>query len=310
MANPDDVEIVIDGDDPPTGKPAKAEAAKPAAQVKDDEIKVVNAEDAPKVIAPDEGIELLKANLKRSEDARIEAERQAHEARQQATTATTEVQDSRLQLITTAMETVKQSNEALRAKYREARINNDPDAEWEINQELSKNAAKMIQLEAGKASLERRAKEPPPVARPADPVEAMAAQLTPRSAAWVRSNPDYARDPRKTQEMIAAHNLALARGHTADSDSYFETVEKILELRKQEPVVQHEEATAAAAKASGGRQTAPPAAPVSRSGSGDGKRPNTVTLTKEQREIAEAIGITAKEYAMNLVALKAEGRMQ
>ncbi len=264
----------------------------------------------PKVIAPDEGIELLKANLKRSEDARIEAERQAHEARQQATTATTEVQDSRLQLITTAMETVKQSNEALRAKYREARINNDPDAEWEINQELSKNAAKMIQLEAGKASLERRAKEPPPVARPADPVEAMAAQLTPRSAAWVRSNPDYARDPRKTQEMIAAHNLALARGHTADSDSYFETVEKILELRKQEPVVQHEEATAAAAKASGGRQTAPPAAPVSRSGSGDGKRPNTVTLTKEQREIAEAIGITAKEYAMNLVALKAEGRMQ
>jgi phage I-like protein len=95
--------------------------------------------------------------------------------------------------------------------------------------------------------------------------------------------------------MVAAHQIAVADGITPDSDRYFESVEGVLGI------------SGAPQPRSGNR--APPAAPVSRSGSGTGGSGNTVTLSAQEREMAQMMGMSVKEYAANKLALKREGKM-
>lgn len=293
--------------DDPKIKDGEPEVVVDKPKPKDDIVVVKDKEPAAKVIEPDEGIKLLKENLARSESARVAAEQQAREQTAVAVRATNEVQDTNLTLVKNAIETVKQSNESLKSRYREARAAGDMDAEYDIQQQMSQNAARMLQLEQGKTALESRPKQEVP--KITDAVEALASQLTPRSADWVRKHPDYARDARLNSKMIAAHNLAMADGLAADSDEYFSAIEDTLKLSKRDPVVDDDAPTEAAAKVVQRRQS-PAAAPVSRSGNGDGSRPNVVRLSQQEVEMAEMMGMTAAEYARNKIALKNEGKMQ
>lgn len=287
---------------------------------KTDEIEIVHAEPQAKaplkeVLTPDAGLEKLKKQLddekKRADDeheGRLDAERRAHEASEAEVKARTEVQGSQLDLVTTAIATIKQSNEALKAVYRQARADGDVDKEWEVQQTISENAAKLIQLEAGKTALEKAPK--PTMRAPTDPVEQFCANLTPQSAAWVRAHPSYARDQKLTNKMIAAHNL-VKDDVTVDSTEYFQAIERALGLKAPEsPPLQDEDPTASAAQpAPVQRRAAPAAAPVSRSGGGNGSRPRTITLSAAQREAAEISGMTDQEYARHLVALRDEGKL-
>ena len=57
------------------------------------------------------------------------------------------------------------------------------------------------------------------------------------------------------------------------------------------------------------RKAPPPAAPSSRAASnGTGGR-NTVTLTREEREMASMMGMSPEEYGKNKLALKKEGKL-
>lgn len=294
--------------DDPKPKDGEIEAVVDKPKPKDDVVVVKDKEPAAKIIEPDEGIAILKKNLEQSETARLAAEKQAREQTAVAVRATNEVQDTQLTLVKNAIETVKQSSESLKARYREARAAGDVDAEYEVQQQISANAARMLQLEQGKTALEARPKQEVP--KVTDPVEALASQLTPRSADWVRKHPEFARDARLNSKMIAAHNLAVADGIAADSDDYFAAIEDTLKLTKRDPVVeQHDEPTEVAAKVVQ-RRSSPAAAPVSRSGNGDGSRPNVVRLTSQEVEMAEMMGMTASEYARNKVALQKEGKLQ
>ena len=79
-----------------------------------------------------------------------------------------------------------------------------------------------------------------------------------------------------------------------------------------EPITESQKASILAdlpESTSGRRASAPPAAPVSRSGTGTGGRPNVVTLTRAEQEAARDMGMTPKEYAQNKVALIKSGRM-
>jgi phage I-like protein len=58
------------------------------------------------------------------------------------------------------------------------------------------------------------------------------------------------------------------------------------------------------------RRSAPPSAPVSRSGSAPGSRPNVVRLSNAEREMANMMGMTDMEYAKNKQALQKEGKLQ
>jgi hypothetical protein len=175
--------------------------------------------------------------------------------------------------------------------------NGDYDSVVEIQSVMSDNAAKLMQLEQGKQALETTPRAPAPVFVPSDPVEALASQLTPRSASWVRSHPEYATDQRLNQKMLAAHQLTVADGISPDTDEYFSAVERVLGFGEERAPAPR-------------RQSAPPAAPVSRSGSGTGSsNPNRVTLSGAEREMAELMNMTDKEYAQNKLALKRAGRL-
>ena len=262
-----------------------------------------------------EGLEKLKKQLETERAGRIAAERRAQEASVGEARARGEVQTSQIDLLTNAIETVKGANDALKREYSAALASGEFERVADIQMEMSTNAAKLLALENGKASLE---KQPKPQPRPMlDEVEEFARRCTPESAAWVRSHPEYVTDKQKNRVMIAAHELALAQGHKADTDNYFEAVEKTLNLRKSPTNgngngLHHEDPDPmadAARPSTNGRKAAPAAAPVSRSGTANGGRPDRVTLTAAEVEAAELSGLTPEEYAKNKIALKKDGRL-
>lgn len=279
----------------------------PKAAVSDIKVEKVENEDKKAEVGADEGINDLKMKLEQERQARIQAEKQAQMAAQAVAEAKNEVQDTNLQLVKNAIDTVKRNNDILKYNYSEAMAVGDYTKAAEIQESMSINASKLMELERGRQHMESAPKyEAPQVQTPSDPVEAIASQLTPRSAEWVRRNPNFVTDPRLYQKMVAAHNIALADGHSPDTDDYFASVEETLRISKRVPV-EAEDPMADAAKVT--QRRAPPAAPVTRSGTGTGSRPNVVRLTRLEAETARDLGMTEEEYARNKLLLQKEGRL-
>lgn len=277
-----------------------------------DEIKVEKAEETPakadtREIEPEEGLEALRKQLEKERATRIEMERRAREMADVAYKAKNEAQDSNLHLVTNAIESVKQNTEVLKGNYAAAMSSGDYERAAEYQQAMSNNAARLLQLEQGKQALEAMPKQQAPEKiGVSDPVEALASQLSGRSAAWIRANPQFATDPRQYQKMLAAHNLTVADGIEPDTDAYFEAIETTLKMRR--PEVTREDPMADSAKPTQ-RRSQPPVAPVSRSSGGPGSRPNTVRLTAAEREMAGMMGMTVEEYAKSKLALQREGKL-
>lgn len=290
---------------------AKAAAAKNG-QAKPD-LTVEPPEEPPKkALTPEEGIDTLKKQLADAEAARDEerrgrvaAEARANEAAKGEVSAKIDVQKTQLEQIKGAIEQTTQQSTLLESQYEAALTNQDWKTAAQLQTKIAKTAARLEQLEAGKTRLESA---PKPVVRvPDDPVEAFCAQLSPESARWVRSHPEYVTDQRQNRRMIRAHEDAIDAGCKADSPEYFGYVEKRLGMEGKpvaRPEPDDDDPTAAAAKPV--ERAAPPAAPVSRS---NGKS-NTVRLTRDQLEAAEASGLTPEDYARNVLALKKEGKLQ
>ena len=291
-------------------------------ETKEEEIVVTDAQEAeaPKLepkedeISPEIGIEALRQQLEMEKAARAEAEKRARTAENTASRASQEVQDSNLQLIVSAIDSVNRTNTMLKRDYAAAMQAGNFEQAAEIQSQMSINGAKLLQLENGKAALSERLKNPPRQQQetPPDPVEAIASQLSPRSAAWVRAHPECVNDKRLYMKMIGAHNIAVADGFVADTDEYFAEIERQLGYRKPQTTVQAEESeepTSMAAKPML-KKAPPPAAPSSRAASNGSGGKNTVTLTREEREMASIMGMTPEEYAKNKLALKKEGKLQ
>lgn len=264
------------------------------------------AEEAP-VVAPEDGIADLKRQLEEERARRAEAERKAQQAAQEAHRARIDKDDSDIQLVANAIDTLERDTEMLRHAYAQAMQQGDFQRAAQISEEVSDNKAKLLQLSNGLEAMKAKPKEAPPPAH-ADPVEAFAAQLSPRSADWVRAHPEFVRDPAKTRKMIAAHELAVADGIAPDTDAYFAAIEETLRVRTKavQPTVD-EDASASAAKVTQRRDAAPAAAPVSR---GSSQRPNVVRLTAAEREMAEMMNMKPEDYAKHKMALIKEGKLQ
>jgi len=301
MSENNDDQLIVELDPLENEKPAE-------------EIKVEKAEEPEKPmrneISADEGIRELKFKLEEERLARQEAERRVRQASEQASLAKNEVDDTNLRLIDNAIDTVKGNQLALKRSYSDALSRGDHDEAADIQVQMSEIALQKMQLENGKTAYQNRmeqAKSAPPVQN--DPVEKLAAQLSPRSADWVRSHPEYATNPRLYQKMIAAHNLAMADGLEADTDDYFNTIEDTLKIQSRTSVPQEDSALSSASNPTS-RRSAPPAAPVSRSPTtNSGARPNVVRLNAQEREMASMMGMTDQEYARNKAALIKEGKL-
>jgi hypothetical protein len=274
----------------------------------EDEIEIVEAPEEPKIeekpqLSVEDGINELKFKLEEERKAREAAERRAKEAYEQASAAKNDANDSNLRMIDTAIDTIKRNQEILKQNLRDATAAGDTDAQADILMSIQKSQSDHEKLVYGKQQYEATVRS-----TPADPVEAMASNLTPRSAEWVRAHPEFARDQALTRRMVRAHEDALDEGIRPDTDEYFDYVETRLKVR-QAPAQQEAALSEASTSTSGRRAAAPPAAPVSRSGTGTGSRPNVVTLTRAEQEAAKDMGMTPKEYAENKMALVRAGKL-
>jgi hypothetical protein len=202
---------------------------------------------------------------------------------------------------------VKRETEILEANYANALSQQDYAGAAKLQTAIAQAATKLVQLETGKDAMEAEAKQPVRPVQHHDPVEALASQLSPRSAAWVRAHPEYARDPKLMQRMTAAHNLAVTEDLRADTDDYFARVEGILGVNQAQGDDDDSALSEAAAQTQ--RRSSPPAAPVSRSGTANGKTPNRITLSAEEREIAQMTGLSDREYALQKQKLMKEGKI-
>jgi len=279
--NDDELNIELDGAEPPKVNGHAADATDPTA-----------------------GLEALKAQLAEEKQAREAAERRADHANQSAEQAREGAKNSDLSLLANAIERVKVESGVLKSKYRDALAAQDFDAAADVQQQMTTAAVNLSKLEEGKAQLEAQARQ-----RASDPVEAFTHQLSPRSADWVRKHPQFVRDPLLNQKMIAAHNYVVADGIAPDTDDYFDAVETMLRLKTPAPAVVKDDSievdpTAQTAKVVSTRETAPPVIPVTRDG---GNNRRTIRLSRDEVEMAEATGLTPEEYARNKAQLIKEG---
>lgn len=261
-------------------------------------------------VSPEDGMADLKRQLDDERARRAEAERQAHSAKLREHKANIDKRDADYQLVSNAAETLERDIEIMTSNQAEAMRRGDHLSAAKIQREVSEASAQVQQLKNGLRAMEEERRKPiapPSPPPPSDPVEAFVSQLaTEPSRKWVRDHPEYARDPRLTRKMIAAHELAVADGITPDTPQYFEAIEQTLRITPKAEPVEQPDASSVAAKVSQRRDAAPAAAPVSRGT----PRNNVVRLSVEEREMAEMMGMTPQQYASNKVALQKEGKIK
>jgi hypothetical protein len=259
-------------------------------------------------ITPEEGINHLKKQLEEERKARAEADQRAYHAQVQAQAAQKNAQDGDYNLIVSAIDKSKRDSDLLKNGYAEAMAAGDYRKAADFQEAIALNANKLTTLENGKVAMENRQRQPvQPVAPPAsDRVEQLASIMTPRSANWLRSHPEFAQGA-KHEAMVRAHSHAMGEGHIPDTDAYFHHVEMRLGLHN---VADEQDVVSVAAQPTQRRTSAPSPAPSTRMASASSGKPNVVRLSSEQREMASMMGMTPEEYAKNMVSLKREGKLQ
>jgi hypothetical protein len=313
-----EIEVDLDAASQQAPENATQQAREPKNGSKKEEILVDAPEKTPvkaekSGISTEEGIEKLRKELADETVRRQTAEAAAREAAHGEAVAKTEVQKTQLDQIKGAIEQSTQQLDVLESRLEGAYAAQDFKLTAKIQRQMSEISGRLGQLEAGKIALE---KAPKPVPRtPDDPVEKLCSGLSPQSASWVRAHPEFARDQTKYRQMIAAHELAVARGHKSDTDGYFKDIEKTLDLAVSsasatsliETPETDEDPMAQAAQPAA---KTPTVAPVSR---GNGQA-NRVRLTADEREMARMMFPDSKdpdrEYAQNKFALQREGKLQ
>lgn len=269
------------------------------------------------IVTADEGIESLKEQVARAQrdsaNRLAEKDRVIADAFKRASDAEREVTVVKKDQVGTIIDSLMKDKEAARRDYQAAMEGGDYAKAADAQDRLSLSNARIVEAERGKLALEDEAKNHRPVAVQSvtDPVETMAGSLSPRSASWVRSHPDYARDPRLTRQMVRAHEDAIDEGHAPDSDGYFGFIETKLGVGRPQ-------------RQESGRDMnrAPVAAPVGRDiAQAPGQnRPGTVTLSpNEVRAAMDTLSPLYPDasrdellriYAKNRSDLISEGRMQ
>jgi hypothetical protein len=257
----------------------------------------------------------VKATLETAEAER----RRAEAAEQRVGAATQEVEQYKTQAqtaeqkaVSNAIDAASRESESALHEYEAAMNAADYAAAGKAQAKIAKVAAQLVQFETAKAAIDAQAARQPTQVRvdtqqrQVDPTEVFLGSFSPRTQGWLREHRDlitqdgYGR-PGLSNKAMAAHYSAVAEGIAPESDEYFTFMEdKMAPPRREEvedPPVQQ-------------RRAAPVSAPVSRDTPSTNGRTNTrIRLTPEQVEIARISGLTEAQYAENLTALKAEGKI-
>lgn len=265
-------------------------------------------------------IEEERARAERERKAREQAERYAQEQEFAAKSAKVEVQDSNLRVILNAIEATEQAASGAERAYADAMAAGDYAQAAKAQRAMAQAESQLLQLKNGKSALEDRlqsqthegrvASEAPKIEKTAgraDSVEEMAAQLTPKSAEWLRAHPSAANQVNK---LVAAHQAAVElEGITPETPEYFAYIEGKLGFTTPK---QTEKPQTAPAKA---MASAPVSSASSSGGSSRSGNGSSMTLSPAEVEFAllnepnlpreKAL----ETYARNKAALIREGKL-
>ena len=300
--------------------PNKEDDAVVNAAANEQENQVEQQEEA--VVQQDDNAEELKRQLealRKSESAARQQAQQAAAERDQAiryaqernvalSRSQQEAVDSRLDSIKNGLAAA--DAEILEAKhaFRIAAVEQDVDAQVAAQERLAEATTNKVNLENGKAALERaikaeqerRAQQQTQQQQPQG--DALDQTSLPQTAKnWLRAHPDYLSDPRKNAKIQSLHWDVLDEGHQPFTDSYYESLEVHLGIRsksRQDAADDDEEEVQPARKSV-------VSAPVSRDvpSSSGSRSSGSIRLTAAQREAAKMAGISEAEYAKQLVNL-------
>lgn len=255
---------------------------------------------APAGEALDAGVEALKSQLAAERAQREQLQRQLREETGRRSGAETSAHAAKLAQLKAEHERIGRDGEIVQAELETALRANDFAAIAKAQRLLARIEASAMRVADAYDYMAAQQPPAPVEGRQgaeeayADPVEKFAATLMPRSAAWLRQHPECATDRTKNHTMIGAHHSAIAAGIEPESDAYFAHVEQALGY--------------SARPAEQARAVPPPAAPSRSSVPTAPARPGgtTITLSPEQRSMARDLGMSEKEYAEQLAAIRAE----
>lgn len=218
-----------------------------------------------------------------------QTEQQLHETTQRLQRAESQVVVSQIDTVDSGIAQVEQDAAAAEAAYARAFEAGDGMGMARATRAMQRAENDRAQLVEAKSSLQEAAKrqptqqqrEQPQRRQTADPVEAVAASLSSKSAAWIRAHPECVTDPKANARMMAAHNLAIADDIPLDSEEYFERIEAGIKPAKKQQEQQVEKKPGA-----DGRRPSSAAASGAASGGGLNGGATTVKLTKGEAQSA------------------------
>ena len=288
----DEIEVAVEAKANPAAKEEE-----PIVQEEGEEAQVSDAQAA---------LDLLKKQLESERSARAAAEMQGRQLAEMAKKAEKDKREAQLEFLQSSRSVHESKSKQLESAYAQALAEGDHVRAAELNSEMHKTSTTFEIVSQGIEAMKNAPlPEIVPVAPPADPVERLASSMTPRSAQWIREHPEYARDQRLYNKMIAAHHLAIADGLKTDTNEYFAEIEAVLKIRREPERAAPQESALSQAAAPAAKRS-PPAAPVTRGSGGDSR---IVTLSAQEVEMASLMGLTKEQYAKHKQQLKKEGKM-
>jgi hypothetical protein len=225
-----------------------------------------------------------------AELAQQQTARRLEEVTQELQTTKTAVTESQLDTVLSGIQAAEAEATAAEQAYIAAAESGDFAAQARAQRKISAAEARIQRLNEAKGDLEeaksakpapRVEARPDPRQQPTDRVEQFAANMSPRSAAWIRAHPDCITDDKKNKRMLAAHNDCLADDIAIDSDEYFARIEARIagSVAKVEPKVEPKPDT------SGKR---PISAAASGANTGGGMNGGGTEVRLSQREVLAA----------------------
>jgi len=168
--------------------------------------------------------------------------------------------------------------------YKAAYETGDPDALIEAQEKLSSLQNEKYRVESYKPQKREAPKPDPVVSKPSIPTPDQKAQE------WSAKNTWFGEDSEMTGYAFGVHEKLVKQGIDTKSDKYYAAIDE--SMRKTFPDKFDEQIEEAPV-----RQTGSVVAPQSRSA----KKPRRVQLTSTQVSLAKRLGLTAEQYAAQLL---------
>lgn len=213
--------------------------------------------------------------------------------------ARAEAGESRIAAVTNAITTAKAGIAEAKRRLAAAYESGEFDKAADISAEIATFAAELKTFERDKAAAESQAKEPAQKpantshARDQSGIDQAISGYSPRAQNWFREHPECVTDKKLRSKVTAAHYDAESEGYVPDTDAYFSFINERMGFTKK-----------VAADTAGDDdddepdvKSVPPAPPLRAPGSGGERRRETYRMTREEREAAEAMGMTPEAYA-------------